>query len=72
MPYGAELRDGTGLGLSIVLRLLEAMGGHLGVESEPGRGSRFWFSLPLVNSRVAVPTRLTRDEHTSDIVSRVN
>jgi PAS domain S-box-containing protein len=39
-------RDGTGLGLSIVLRLLEAMGGHLGVESEPGRGSRFWFTLP--------------------------
>ena len=44
----AAARDGTGLGLSIVLRLLEAMGGHLGVESEPGRGSRFWFTLPLL------------------------
>jgi PAS domain S-box-containing protein len=50
---GAPLRDGTGLGLSIVLRLLEAMGGHLGVESEPGRGSRFWFSLPLARREVA-------------------
>jgi PAS domain S-box-containing protein len=69
---GAQLRDGTGLGLSIVLRLLEAMGGHLGVESEPGRGSRFWFTLPLAHSRVTVPARLTRDEHTSDVVSRLS
>jgi PAS domain S-box-containing protein len=55
---GAQLRDGTGLGLSIVLRLLEAMGGHLGVESEPARGSRFWFTLPL--ARPNASTRLPR------------
>jgi PAS domain S-box-containing protein len=53
---GAVLRDGAGLGLSIVLRLLEAMGGHLGVESEPGSGSRFWFTLPLARAR-EVPQR---------------
>ncbi len=44
---GAEAKGGTGLGLNIVKVLVEAHGGTVGVLSEPGHGSNFWFTLPM-------------------------
>jgi signal transduction histidine kinase len=38
---------GTGLGLSIARKLVELQGGKMGLESVPGKGSRFWFTLPI-------------------------
>jgi two-component system phosphate regulon sensor histidine kinase PhoR len=44
---------GTGLGLFIARGLVEAMGGHIDVDSEEGEGSRFFFALPVARGRVA-------------------
>ncbi|HTI99759.1 MAG TPA: HAMP domain-containing sensor histidine kinase [Dongiaceae bacterium] len=47
---GSELRretQGVGIGLSLVRHIAQAHGGHAGVESEVGQGSRFWLELPV-------------------------
>ena len=40
---------GTGIGLAIVRKAVERMGGEVALESEPGKGSRFWVELPRAN-----------------------
>jgi len=53
---------GTGLGLSIVKKLLELMGSEIQMKSEPGKGTKFWFSLPLYN----IPLQHTTDKKQAD------
>jgi signal transduction histidine kinase/ActR/RegA family two-component response regulator len=49
--------DGTGLGLAISRQLASVLGGTLGVESEPGKGSRFWVDVPYPPAGPASPTQ---------------
>ena len=43
----SRAQGGTGLGLAIAKAWVQALGGKIGVDSSPGHGSRFWFTLPL-------------------------
>ena len=56
---------GHGLGLSIVHRIIDRLGGHVGVESEIGHGSLFYFTLPASAPPASLPAR---QAHTSQAI----
>jgi signal transduction histidine kinase len=43
---GGDQQGGSGLGLFIARGIVQAHGGRIGVESEPGKGAAFWFTIP--------------------------
>ncbi|MGB9067259.1 MAG: response regulator [Candidatus Acidiferrales bacterium] len=71
LTQNAKAAEGSGLGLAITQRLVELHGGKLGLESEPGRGSCFFFTLPLVPSVEPRMEIETADEHVRRSVAKV-
>ena len=62
---------GTGLGLAITRRLAALMGGQAGVESEPGRGSRFWFTARLRRGSGVMPDDATSGSKAASAVDEL-
>ncbi|MFO1091806.1 MAG: ATP-binding protein [Planctomycetaceae bacterium] len=65
---------GTGLGLALVKELVELHGGEMQVDSQPGRGSCFWFTLPIVDvlpqaAPVSDRTPVVRSERFADLAT---
>jgi signal transduction histidine kinase len=64
---GGGRYQGTGLGLSLTRRLVELHGGRVGLRSELGRGSSFWFTLPTAEAGVTPPEHGGEGERTRNV-----
>ena len=62
---------GTGLGLAISHQIIDALGGSIGVTSETGRGSTFWFEAPVDMVATPAPTSLMTSASTASYRGRV-
>jgi CheY-like chemotaxis protein len=59
--------EGTGIGLTITQRFVEMMDGEIGVDSEQGKGSRFWIELPMAASMSQPSTSIDKENAGWDI-----
>jgi len=71
LRQSGNAQEGTGLGLAITQRLVELHGAELGLESQPGQGSCFYFSLPFVQAFADVPNRQTESRWREGGIPRI-
>jgi signal transduction histidine kinase len=63
--HGREIYSGTGIGLAIVEKAIARMNGRVGVESELGKGSRFWVELPACSEAEGKPETSFKEKEKS-------
>jgi PAS domain S-box-containing protein len=71
LSQSGNTTEGTGLGLAITARLVELHGGKLGIESQTGQGSCFYFSLPLVATVEDQPVQPVMTKPSADRAPRI-